>query len=55
MGELISNIRAALQEKIETQQLDGRADQEGARSPSSRPSIRASATRPNISIIRRSR
>ena len=30
MGELIDNFRAALQEKIENNQLDGRADQEGS-------------------------
>ena len=37
------------------QQLDGRADQARRRWPSWRPSIRASATRPNISTIRPSR
>ena len=35
MGELIANIRAALQEKIDDQRLDGRGDQASRRWPSS--------------------
>ena len=42
-------------DKIDNATLDGRADAQGARWRSSRPSTRASATRSNISIIRRSR
>ena len=54
MGELIGNFRAALQEKIETNGwMDGRPRRR--RWPSSRPSIRAPATRPNISTIQASR
>ena len=55
MGELVANIRAALAREDRDAQLDGCGDPEGRAGEARPASIRASATRPNRSIIRPSR